>query len=80
MGQKVETLPLIEQLVAGKHVTLTLADGRQVRIAPEIVSGRLTGNYLSSVLPAIRYDDPRIILKETLTALDVQHAVVTDVA
>ncbi|GEO67889.1 hypothetical protein [Levilactobacillus spicheri] len=79
MVQKVQTLPLVDRLVAGKHVTLVLADGRKVHIEPEIVAGQLTGNYLSSVLPAIRYDDPRIILKETLTALDVQHATVTDV-
>lgn len=79
MVQKVQTLPLIERLTAGQHVTLVLDDAREVRIEPEVVAGRLTGNYLSSVLPAIRYDDPRIILKETLTALDVQHATVTNV-
>ena len=80
MVQKVETLPLVGRLAAGKRVTLILNDGREVHVSPEIVAGRLTGNYLSSVLPSIRYDDPRIVLKETLTALDVQHATVTDVA
>jgi len=79
MVQKVQTLPLVEQLAAGKHVTLVLDDGRKVRIEPEVVAGQLTGNYLSSVLPTIRYDDPRIILKETLTALDVQQTTVTNV-
>lgn len=79
MMAKVPTLPLIERLTAGKRVTLTMSDGSQVQIQPEIAAGKLTGNYFSSLLPDIRYDDPRIVLKETLTELDVRHLDVTDI-
>ncbi|QMU09037.1 hypothetical protein [Levilactobacillus suantsaii] len=79
MMQKVPTLPLVERLAAGKRVTLTTSDQQRVILQPEVQAGQLTGNYLSSVLPDIRYDDPRIILKETLTELDVRHVTITNI-
>ncbi|NLR08500.1 MULTISPECIES: hypothetical protein [Lactobacillaceae] len=79
MMQKMPILPLVDRLVAGKQVTLTTSDGQNVRIQPEVVAGQLTGNYVSSALPGIRYDDPRIILKETLTEFDTQNVTISSI-
>ncbi|GEO70412.1 hypothetical protein [Levilactobacillus acidifarinae] len=80
MMQQVPTLPLVERLSAGQKVTLTTSDQERVTIQPEIRAGQLTGNYLSSVLPDVRYDDPRIILKETLAELeDVRHVTINNI-
>lgn len=79
MMQKVPTLPLVERLGAGQKVTLLTSDHQRVTIQPEVQAGQLTGNYLSSLLPDIRYDDPRIMLKETLTELDVRHVTIHNI-
>ncbi|KRK35017.1 hypothetical protein [Levilactobacillus parabrevis] len=79
MMQKMPILPLVDRLTAGKSVTLTTSDGLNVLIQPEVAAGRLTGNYVSSALPGIRYDDPRIILKETLTEFDARNVTISSI-
>ncbi|WP_125545204.1 hypothetical protein [Levilactobacillus lindianensis] len=79
MMQKMPILPLMDRLVAGESVTLSTDVGQDVLIQPEVVEGRMTGNYLSSALPGVRYDDPRIILKETLTDFDERNITITSI-
>ncbi|GEA98812.1 hypothetical protein [Levilactobacillus brevis] len=79
MMQEMPILPLVERLTAGQSVTLSISDGQEIHIAPEVITGRLTGNFISSALPQVRYDDPRIILKETLAKLDEQSLTITSI-
>ncbi|MFC6273898.1 hypothetical protein ACFQET_00025 [Levilactobacillus tangyuanensis] len=79
MMQEMPILPLVDRLTAGQSVTLSTDQGQDVRVSPEVSDGQLTGNYISSLLPGIRYDDPRIILKETLAEFDAQGVTVTSI-
>ncbi|KRN02075.1 hypothetical protein FD13_GL000381 [Levilactobacillus senmaizukei DSM 21775 = NBRC 103853] len=79
MMQEMPILPLVDRLTAGQSVTLSTDQGQDVRVSPEVSEGQLTGNYISSLLPGIRYDDPRIILKETLAEFDAQGVTVTSI-
>lgn len=79
MMQQMPILPLVERLTAGESVTLSTDQGQDVRVSPEVVAGKLTGNFISSLLPGIRYDDPRIILKETLVKFDEQGVTITSI-
>lgn len=79
MMQQMPILPLVERLTEGQSVTLSTEDGQDVRISPEIAAGQLTGNFVSTNLPGVRYDDPRIILKETLAKFDEQGVTITSI-
>ncbi|MFC6260481.1 hypothetical protein [Levilactobacillus fujinensis] len=79
MMQQMPILPLIDRLTEGQSVTLSTEDGQDVRISPEVTAGKLTGNFISTILPGIRYDDPRIILKETLAEFDAQGVTITSI-
>ncbi|MCH4124326.1 MAG: hypothetical protein LKH74_05065 [Levilactobacillus sp.] len=72
MMQQMPILPLVQRLTEGESVTLSTDKGEDVRVSPEVVDGQLTGNFVSTSLPGVRYDDPRIILKETLAKFDEQ--------
>jgi len=77
--QQMPILPLVDRLTEGQSVTLSTSEGADVRISPEVQDGQLTGNFTSSVLPGIRYDDPRIILKETLAEFDERGVTITSI-
>ncbi|MGQ4559657.1 hypothetical protein ACUIJQ_10335 [Levilactobacillus hammesii] len=79
MMQEMPILPLVDRLTDGKSVTLTTSDGQNILIQPEVIAGQLTGNYVSSAIPGIRYDDPRIILKETLTEFDTRNVTISSI-
>ncbi|WP_204121898.1 MULTISPECIES: hypothetical protein [Levilactobacillus] len=79
MMQEMPILPLVERLTEGESVTLSTDKGQDVRVSPEVVAGQLTGNFVSTILPGIRYDDARIILKETLAKFDEQGVTVTSI-
>ena len=77
--QQMPILPLVERLTEGESVTLSTDKGQDVRVSPEIAAGKLTGNFVSTLLPGVRYDDPRIILKETLAKFDEQGVTITSI-
>ncbi|PWG00512.1 hypothetical protein [Levilactobacillus bambusae] len=63
-------LKAVDRLNAGYEVTITTTNHDQIHVMPLLVNGQITGNYASSALPGITYDDSRIIMKETIDDLD----------